>query len=282
MHFGMLNERQRRRQPFTADRGAGPTARESFLTAIGSTPSLGGPRRLGIRKFCREMQVSTHAEDSSLERRSIKLHLMDESVESELLTTLKEFEERLKIEGLSVTLFNVIMELVGNAVKANLKRVFFERHGFDSTDPDSYHRGIEQFTQNYRHTNTEEYRRALKELELQVTIDMDLDSDRLLIHVRNNTVLLAEEERRIRTKLAQAMGTKDIMNFYIEFGDETEGKGLGLAMVILLIKDLGFDPSLFRVFHDNDRTIARLEFPLSANYVAIRERAAREGRLPPG
>ena len=232
-----------------------------------------------MRTFCREKHVSTEAEDANPEHRSIRLHLMDESVENELLGTLKEFEERLKIEGLSVTLFNVIMELVGNAVKANLKRVFFEKNGYNSEDPVSYHAGIEQFTRNYRHTNTDEYRQALKELELQVTIDMDLDADRLMIHVRNNTLLLAEEERRIRTKLAHAMGTKDIMNFYIEFGDETEGKGLGLAMVILLIKDLGFDPALFRVFHDADKTIARLEFPLSANYVAIRDRAKLEGRL---
>ena len=223
--------------------------------------------------------MPTGPEDHSPERRSIKLHLMDESIEKELLGTLQQFEERLQIEGLSVTLFNVIMELVGNAVKANLKRVFFERNGFNSNDPDSYHKGIEQFTRNYRHTNTDEYRQALKQLELQVTIDMDLDADRLMIHVRNNTVLLAEEERRIRTKLAQAMGTKDIMNFYIEFGDETEGKGLGLAMVILLIKDLGFDPALFRVFHDANKTTARLEFPLSADYVAVRDRAAREGSL---
>lgn len=207
---------------------------------------------------------------------------MDDSVEQELSRALREYEDRLKIEGLSVTLFNVIMELVSNAVKANLKRVFFERNGYDATDPASYHRGIEHFAASYRHTNTNEYRQALKELELQVSIDMDLDADRLLIHVRNNTLMLAEEERRIRTKLAQAMGTKDIMNFYIEFGDETEGKGLGLAMVILLIKDLGFDPALFRVFHDEDKTIARLEFPLSANYVAIRDRAKRDGRLRNG
>lgn len=216
--------------------------------------------------------MSAESSNFTPERRRITLHLVNEKVEKELDGALRDFEQRLKIEGLAVTLFNVVMELVSNAVKANLKRVFFERHGYDATVTESYRKGIEHFASQYRNTNTAEYQRALDELELQVSIDMDLDAERLMIHVRNNTLLMAEEERRIRTKLANAMGVKDIMNFYIEFGDETEGKGLGLAMVILLIKDLGFDPALFRVFHDGNKTIARLEFPLSADYVAIRDR----------
>ena len=65
---------------------------------------------------------------------------------------------------------------------------------------------------------------------------------------------------------------KDILEFSVQFADETEGKGLGLAMIVLLIKDLGFDSSFFRVYKKPDRTVARLEFPLSADYTPIRSR----------
>ncbi len=210
-------------------------------------------------------------------KKSISLQMIDDDVEEELRTALFELEDMLHIEGIALTLFNVVMELVNNAVKANLKRVFFEKNGYSLTDPEGYAEGLAAFTRNYTQTQTEEYRLALRDLKLTVSIDMDLDLERLLIHVENNARLLREEEKRIRTKLANAMeGIKDIMDFYLHFGDETEGKGLGLAMVVLLIKDLGFDPRNFRVYHTDNGTVARLEFPLSSNYVTMRDRMEQE------
>lgn len=43
-------------------------------------------------------------------------------------------------------------------------------------------------------------------------------------------------------------------------------------MIVLLIRDLGFDPQYFRVYKTEDKTVARLEFPLSADYTPIRLR----------
>ena len=204
------------------------------------------------------------------------LQLLNDELEIQLKGHLVEVEETLKIEGLSVTLFNVVMELISNAVKANLKRVYFKKFGFKLDDPASYDEGLAAFTRDYKYTNSEEYRLALKDLALEVTVDIELDSDRLLILVENSSLLLEEEEKRIRTKLAKAMGARDIMDFYVHFGDETEGKGLGLAMVIILIKDLGFNPDNFRVYHKENSTVARLEFPLNKDYVPIRDRIKRE------
>ena len=67
------------------------------------------------------------------------------------------------------------------------------------------------------------------------------------------------------------MGVKDLVEFSVHYGDESEGNGLGLAMVVLLIKDMGFDPGFFRVYHNEGQTTARLEFPLSADYRPLRK-----------
>ena len=72
--------------------------------------------------------------------------------------------------------------------------------------------------------------------------------------------------------LAAAMGVKDLVEFSVHYGDESEGNGLGLAMVVLLIKDMGFDPGFFRVYLNDGYTTARLEFPLSADYTPLRGR----------
>jgi len=204
----------------------------------------------------------------------LSIRIVDETVKDRLREVFEDLEHRLGIEGFGVVLYSVLMELIGNAVKANLKRAFFRKHEYSLEDPESYERGLEAFKKNYREIRKEEYVRALEELELVVTVETDLDNDRFLAFVENNTIMLAEEEGRLRTKLAGAMNSDELAEFYLNYGDDMEGGGIGLAMIVFLIREIGFNPGNFRVFHRNGKTIARLEFPLHANYVPIRERQA--------
>lgn len=206
------------------------------------------------------------------EKKSIEIRILNEEAKAKLREAFDDLERKLKIDSLSITLFYVVMELVGNAVKANLKRVFFRKRGYNLEDPEQYRLHLDEFKHYYNGVPEEEYADALKDLGLSVEIDIDLDHKRLLIFVENNTTLLPEEEKRIRSKLANTREMKDILEFSVQFADETEGKGLGLAMIVLLIRDLGFDSSFFRVYKKPDRTVARLEFPLSADYTPIRLR----------
>lgn len=206
------------------------------------------------------------------EKKSIEIRVLNEEAKGKLRAAFDDLERKLKIDSLSITLFYVVMELVGNAVKANLKRVFFRKRKYNLEDPEQYRLHLDEFKHYYNGVPEEEYADALKDLGLSVAIDIDLDHKRLLIFVENNAVLLPEEEKRIRSKLASTREMKDILEFSVQFADETEGKGLGLAMIVLLIKDLGFDASFFRVYKEPGRTVARLEFPLAADYTPIRLR----------
>ena len=206
------------------------------------------------------------------EKQTINLRVLDEKTKGVLRTTFDDLERQLKIDSLGLTLFYVVMELVGNAVKANLKRVFFRTHSYNLSDPDDYRIHIDEFKAYYNAVSEEEYTRAFDDLGLKVTIDIDLDHRRLLIFVENTATLHPEEEKRIRAKLASTREMKDILEFSVQFADETEGKGLGLAMIVLLIRDLGFDPQYFRVYKTEDKTVARLEVPISADYTHIRLR----------
>lgn len=203
---------------------------------------------------------------------------LSQEIEDELVPYLRRSgageEERL--EGLAHTMHFVLMELVGNAVKANLKRLYFHRNGYDINRPESYREGLAAFMAAYQTVDDNDYQAALKELDFQVQVSADLNRDRLLIRVENNATLIAEEERRIRRQLAGSMNAQNIVDFSVTYGDETEGRGLGLAMIVLLIRDMGFDPNNFRVYQDGTRTIARVEFPLSADYRPVRARFERE------
>lgn len=208
-------------------------------------------------------------------KKHVSILILDNFVRDLLKDWSQGVEEHLPIEGLAHTLHFVLMELVGNAVKANLKRIYFEKNGYHLSDPASYGEGIEAFMRDYNSIDEEEYRDAMEEMNFNVDVRIDLNEDRLLVFVENTSILLEEEERRIRSKLASTSDIKNIVEFSLHYGDETEGRGLGLAMIVLLMKDLGFDPGNFRVYRNGDRTVARIEFPLNKDYVPIRDQAKR-------
>ncbi|MBR32863.1 MAG: hypothetical protein CMN77_16290 [Spirochaetaceae bacterium] len=199
------------------------------------------------------------------------VHILDDDARDQLKSYFRNLEDELGREGMGTALFNVVQELVTNAVKANVKRVFFEQNHYNLEDPAGYKKGLEDFRTFFRSLDAASYQKTLKEMELSVRVDVDLDHQRLLIYVRNNTIMIQQEEVRIRKNLAAAMGVKDLVEFSVHYGDESEGNGLGLAMVVLLIKDMGFDPGFFRVYHNEGHTTARLEFPLSADYRPLRK-----------
>lgn len=205
-------------------------------------------------------------------KKHISILILDNFVRDSLLGWTKDLETNLQIDGLSHTLHFVLMELIGNAVKANLKRVYFKKNNYDVADAESYRRGVEAFMADYNSIDEDEYKAAMRQMDFDVQVKVDVNSERLLIFVENTTVMLEEEERRIRSKLAGSSDIQNIVDFSMHYGDDTEGRGLGLAMIVLLMKDLGFDPNFFRVYQNGEKTIARLEFPLDKDYVPIRER----------
>lgn len=207
---------------------------------------------------------------SAEKRKEFTVLVLDDPARDKLQAFFNDLEKELDREGMGVALFNVVQELVTNAIKANVKRVFFEQNHYNLEDPAQYQKGLQDFRIFFRNMDAALYQKNLEEMDLSVRVDVDLDHQRLLIFVRNNTIMVQDEEARIRKNLAAAMGVKDLVEFSVHYGDESEGNGLGLAMVVLLIKDMGFDPSFFRVYHNDGHTTARLEFPLSADYRPLR------------
>lgn len=181
-------------------------------------------------------------------------------------------EARFGKEGMGDTIYNVVQELINNAVKANLKRSFFNANRYSFEDEHSYAAGLAAFKTSLRTISEEEWKKAVRDLGLRVTVEVDADEERILIYVENNAIMIPEEERRLRSHLARAMEVRNLVQFSEAYGDDTEGAGLGLALVIMLIKDMGFDPDYFRVFTRGDSTVARLEFPLKKDYVPIRKK----------
>jgi len=219
-------------------------------------------------------------------KKEYEFEILDDNFKDELRTFFKQLEEELQKPNFGDFVFQIIYELINNAIKSNLKRIFFIKNNYSFENTEEYSKGLEEFKKYYQHLfknqnlhnhrdliKKEEWIEELKDLGLKVHLTVDIDTKRILIYVINNTRILPEEEKRLRKSLSIAMHSKDLIDFMIHYGQiNEEGEGLGLPLVVLLIKEAGFKPEYFRVFKDDQNTIARIEFPLSSEYIPIRDR----------
>lgn len=158
----------------------------------------------------------------------------------------------------------ILKELMVNAVKANFKRVFFEQENLDIKNPADYARGIARFKETLREESIIAYGQACKQRNYSVTLDFEIRDNQLGIRIANSCPMTSTEEFRIQEKLKEALHQDDFGNFLSEAGDDTEGAGLGLLMVILALRSADINPETFTIRTEkNQCTIAHIEFPLN-------------------
>jgi hypothetical protein len=180
------------------------------------------------------------------------------------------FLETLKEEYID-PIYSCVKELVVNATKANLKRVFFLKNNLDINNMGEYVNGLILFKEMLDKLQYTEYENLLKEYDLWVDFRANWHKEAIIFEVINNSEIIPIEEYRVRMKLKLAMEYTDLAQYYAEQMDTTEGAGLGIALVVLLLRGLGLDPSLFRIGSKHGLTIARIEVPLVDGYVSVRK-----------
>lgn len=173
--------------------------------------------------------------------------------------------------------YTSVKELSLNGAKANFKRILFEDEKIDGENETEYDRGMDLFKQQLNEQWVLEYGKKSKERKLYVDIFFDFNRDRLIVEVLNNRPISQKEDKRIREKFHTAMRYDDIAQFYMEGGDSSEGAGMGIVLVTMMLKAQDIDPHLFTIRSDyREKTLARVEFPLSADYQPNRQRFITE------
>lgn len=197
-----------------------------------------------------------------------------EDIEKKLNSVIQKILGKFNKDELSGIIYTIIKELAINGTKANIKRLFLENEGFDLEDEESYHKGLATFKDRISEDFLMKLGAMARDYGLWVKIYFQYDQSGIKIFVKNNLALTRLDERRIRDKLSRAMQYDDIAQFYMENADESEGAGMGIALIIILLKAENMDPNLFRVYTTPDNmTIARLEIPFSTEFVSSREAA---------
>ncbi|MCX7999599.1 MAG: hypothetical protein N3A69_11720, partial [Leptospiraceae bacterium] len=123
-----------------------------------------------------------------------------------------------------------------------------------------------EFKENLTDKKFPHFKEAMKKLNLKTNIYFYHNEKYIIMKVFNNFEILPKEERRIREKFQNAKKFDNLFEFYMAYGDNTEGAGMGITLVEILLLQMGFDRHWFTIYSNGKGTIARIEIPLSENY----------------
>ena len=187
-------------------------------------------------------------------------HEMEVYMGDVLSVFLTELDQKQMVEYLTYCL----CELVTNAKKANTKRIYFEEHGLNIDNEQDYALGMKDFkSETIAHIN--HYLALQKQAGLYIKMILQMRKDKIKLEVRNNVELTFYEYKRIHDKLSRAQQYTSINDALAQILDSSEGAGLGLIIMILMLRKIGLTEENYQVLSEHGETITRIILPLNEN-----------------
>jgi len=154
-----------------------------------------------------------------------------------------------------------VLELAANAKKANTKRVYFTECGLDISNDNDYMKGMEKFKESTLE-NISHFLQLQKDNGLYIKLILQLKENIIQIEIRNNTVAVSTELNRIQDRLARSRQYNNVGEVFSQVIDDSEGAGLGLIILILMLKKIGLGEECFEIRNNKKETVARLRIPM--------------------
>ena len=195
---------------------------------------------------------------------SIMTYTLPHEMEIYMSDVLTAFLKELNQENLIEYLTYCLNELVTNAKKANTKRVYFDEKNLDINNSKDYVEGMKTFKTDTL-DNIKHYLKLQKEKGYYIKFIMQVKNNKLRIEVRNNVSLTLFEYKRIHDKLARAQQYTSADEAFTQVIDDSEGAGLGLIIMILMLKKVGLTEDNYQVFCENGETVTRIILPLTSS-----------------
>jgi putative nucleotidyltransferase with HDIG domain len=189
-------------------------------------------------------------------------HEIEIYIEQVLTVFLKLMDQ----EKLKDYLVYCVQELTVNAKKANTKRVYFGEKGLDLTNPDDYKQGMRAFKEDTL-GNIAHYLQLQKEQGLYIKLILQNKKNIIFVEVRNNVAVTKTELIRIHDKLARSRQYNSMEDALSQVLDDSEGAGLGLVILVLMLKKMGLDEDCFDIEGTEKETIARIIIPVDQTKV---------------
>jgi HD-like signal output (HDOD) protein len=206
----------------------------------------------------------------------IQFNCWHNETEAAVTRIIYRFLEKYDIHYLRETVVNIMKELVNNAIKANLKRLYFQMKNLDINKTDDYRTGMESFKAETYQPDDTTYLDQLDASDLHVRIVFGTSDTHISIGIHNNSPILEVELSKIQSRVKKAFKYTDIAEAFDDVLDDSEGAGLGLIMAIMLLKNSGLTQETLQVSRDGGSTIATISIPKSLTNIESQKRIAEE------
>jgi putative nucleotidyltransferase with HDIG domain len=198
------------------------------------------------------------------EKISYKFYHPSEETNDLLFNLIISGLSRLHLDFLNEIIVTYVQEIINNALKANLKRIYFKQNRQDINNEVQYQKLIQSFKPKVL-LKMENYYSSLKQEELYIKIGLKLSANSLAIEIYNNVSLLPVELKRINERLDKIKKVDNILNLMVDVSDKTEGAGIGLVLLIKALEKTGIGTDSFSIKSQGNMTYTKLIIPSNLN-----------------
>jgi hypothetical protein len=177
---------------------------------------------------------------------SFETFTLPHETEEYLEEVLTNFLEELGFAEIKDQLAYCLRELAVNAKKANTKRAYFQEKQLNLDDPADYSKGMARFKEDTLE-NIQHYLQMQKDMGLYVKVVFQARGKTFAIGVRNNVEITKVEHIRIYDRIARSRAFNSMEEAFATVLDNSEGAGLGIVILMLMLKKIGLDEDAFTI-----------------------------------
>lgn len=182
----------------------------------------------------------------------------EEKINQLLIAFLDAFDQSHLMSYLSYC----TLELLTNANKANVKRVYFHEKKLNIFDENDYQDGMLTFNTEFT-VNKPHYYDLLIQEKIDMKLSLSIVNNEIIIDVTNKAEMTDTEITRINEKLDKAK-IYNSMEEALSDIDRTEGCGLGIIIIVLMLKQLGLSRENLHFKTQDGFTTVALNIPVNA------------------
>jgi hypothetical protein len=185
-------------------------------------------------------------------------------------------------EELLPGIFSAAQELINWTSLSNKRLIYYRQNDLKIEDEKTFIANETKFLNTINQTNSESYRNFIVENNLFIHTVFEHSEESLNIKVYNSSENILNQEEFLRKYLKNAMNYENVLDYFQDHKEDPQGKNLGLAFSIIILKESGLRPDLMRISNKGTKgSFSRIEIPFQTNYQSIRDKILNDESIIP-
>ncbi len=193
---------------------------------------------------------------------TVTTYKLPHETEEQIDEILGAYLDELGQSGLKDHLSYCLKELAVNAKKANTKRVYFEEKQLNLQNKEDYTEGMRKFKEETL-DNYDYWLELQKSKGLFIKFLFHPKGRNFRISVKNNVEITRKEQMRVYDRIARSRAFETLEEAFAEVLDDSEGAGLGIVILVLMLRKMGLDEDAYEIEGENGITTASITVPIN-------------------